>query len=559
MSTAVHTSDQAPSPIAVAGEPSSVALLITIVASVASVAMVLLFRDIWRTISPHPGVFAIFLALTLALQLASVDVYGRGRFGFGGAGLLALGFAFGPGAAVITLARTRQRVHRAIFNAGALALASGAGAGAYRLIGADHWTTLARLGPAALGGALFLVLNIGLLSTVMSLSENRSVGEIWRGRFRWITPYYLASGPLGLALVIAYQKTGVTGLVAFALPPAFMMLSVRQYLEKTRQSVEEVRQANEELSHANVTLAERNEDLRELFEFAGGLAARAHDRNTLVSFAQLSLSRMTGTQARISGDPDDGQFALEAGGARVGSLELTGTALDVQRWERLREAILPQLATALESTDLIEQVRKKHLATIAALSRSMEAKDYYTGGHTERVSEVAVAIARRLDFDGADLDAIEIGALLHDIGKIGIPERILHKAGPLDDEEWKVMKEHPVISDYILSEVDLHPFVRQIARWSHERVDGKGYPDGLSGEQIPLPARIALVADAYDALTSDRPYRRGRHVAAAIEELREHAGTQFCARCVSALEDVWREEPHLLGAGHLRAVQAGAA
>src|SRR5207248_2303881 len=167
---------------------------------------------------------------------------------------------------------------------------------------------------------------------------------------------------------------------------------------------------------------------------------------------------------------------------------------------------------------------------------------------TERVAEVAVSLARRLGYTGVDLDAIEIGALLHDIGKIGIPERILHKPGGLDTDEWKVMREHPIISDFILAEIDLHPFVRQIARHSHERLDGTGYPDGLAGEDIPLPARIVLVADAFDALTSARPYRAARPVLAALAEIREHAGTQFCPSVVDALEELSRSEPALLAA-----------
>jgi putative nucleotidyltransferase with HDIG domain len=189
----------------------------------------------------------------------------------------------------------------------------------------------------------------------------------------------------------------------------------------------------------------------------------------------------------------------------------------------------------------------------------MEAKDYYTGGHTERVSQVAVALARRLGYTGEELDAIEIGALLHDIGKIGIPERILHKPGPLDEEEWKVMREHPIISEYILSEIDLNPIVLQVARSSHERIDGAGYPDGLRGDQIPLPARIVLAADALDALTSDRPYRSARTVSAAMEELRSHAGTQFCPKVIEALDAVYRAEPQILGAAALRAVGEAAA
>ena len=117
------------------------------------------------------------------------------------------------------------------------------------------------------------------------------------------------------------------------------------------------------------------------------------------------------------------------------------------------------------------------------------------------------------------------------------------------------MKEHPVISDYILSGIDLHPIVRQIVRSSHERVDGKGYPDGLAGGEIPLPARIVLVADAFDALTSDRPYRAARDVTAARAELLAHSGTQFCPRVIAALEQLYREEPHVLASGdHLAAV-----
>jgi putative nucleotidyltransferase with HDIG domain len=176
----------------------------------------------------------------------------------------------------------------------------------------------------------------------------------------------------------------------------------------------------------------------------------------------------------------------------------------------------------------------------------MEAKDYYTGGHTERVSGIAVALAERLGFSGAQLDAIEIGALLHDIGKIGVPERILHKPGPLSDEEWKVMKDHPLISEYILQTVDLDPIVLQIARSSHERIDGRGYPDGLAGDAIPLPARIVFVADAFDALTSNRPYRPARSVPATLEELRAHTGTQFCPKVMAVLELIHHEQPSVL-------------
>jgi putative nucleotidyltransferase with HDIG domain len=370
----------------------------------------------------------------------------------------------------------------------------------------------------------------------MSLADGSNFVEVWQERFRWLIPYYLCAGPLALALTVAYEKIGVIGLLAFTLPPAAMMFSVRQYVSRTRQSVDEVRAANDELKAANVQLAARNDDLQALFHFAGGLAARAHDRASLTAYAEDALTRLSGAAAKIDLGEGAGGIDLVAGGTRIGSLHIDeAPQLEGERWNRLRGAILPQLATAIESAGLIEEVRKKLVETVGALARSMEAKDYYTGGHTERVSDVAVALARRLGYEGLELDAVEIGALLHDIGKIGIPERILHKPGPLDDEEWKVMKEHPVISEYILQEVDLDPIVLQIARSSHERMDGKGYPDGLPGSEIPLAARIIFVCDAFDAMTSERSYARAMTPETAFAELQRCAGTQFDSGAVAAL------------------------
>src|SRR5204863_5262406 len=144
-------------------------------------------------------------------------------------------------------------------------------------------------------------------------------------------------------------------------------------------------------------------------------------------------------------------------------------------------------------------LRRAHKDTIAALSRSMEAKDLYTGGHTERVAAVAEGLARRLGFRDDELEAIEIGALLHDIGKIGVPGQVLRKEGPLTDDEWELVKSHPLISDYILSELDLHPFVRQCARSSHERIEGTGYSEGVGCEEISVRARMGVVGRSLGA------------------------------------------------------------
>jgi putative nucleotidyltransferase with HDIG domain len=545
-------------------DPSRVTNFITLVACVASVVFAVSVMGSWHAVAEAPLAFAAFALLTLILQVIVVDVYGRGTLSYSGTGLLATAIAFGVGpamsvavlAAVLLMIRMRSPLHRGLFNAANFALSVAAGGYVYNLFSVSGESTFVRLGPSLLAGAAYCIVNVGLLTLVMSFAEGLRPLAIWNERFRWFTPYYLVSGPLAVALTSAYTSVGLVGMLAFTMPPAMMMLSIRQYVSRTRQAVEDVRNANDELQLANAALEERNDDLHELFEFAGGLAARGHDRESLVGFAQEALSKLTGTHVRVNiGLAEAGGQLLVAGGQPLGSVSLQDSAAyDESRWRRLRDALLPQLATALESAELVEQVRKTHLQTIAALSRSMEAKDCYTGGHTERVATVSVALARRLGFSGAELDAVEIGALLHDIGKIGIPERILHKPLPLDDDEWQVMRQHPIISESILSEVELPEIVLQIARSSHERMDGRGYPDALPGADIPLAARIVLVADAFDALTSDRPYRRGRHVAAAFVELREHVGTQFCPSVIEALETVLLEEPSVLGAVELRAV-----
>ena len=543
-------------------------VLISLVASTAAAVIAVTAGDAWRAVSPRPWAFLAFVGLTIVLQLVQVEVYNRGATSFASAGLLAVGFTFTVGTAMavgallgmIVFVARRGRLNRAVFDAAQFSLAAGAGALVFSATGARDWPPAAQLAPAFAASAAYMLVNVPLLTAAMSMAEGRRPVDIWSERFRWLTPYYLCAGPLGLSLTVAYDKVGITGLLAFTLPPAAMMFSVRQYVTRTRTSVEEVREANEQLRRANATLAERNEDLQALFQFAGGLAARAHDRDSLTGYAEEALARLAGTTVSLSFDEVDAGVGLFSGGKRIAAVHLgEQPGIEAERWSRLRDAILPQLATAIESAGLVEEVRKKHVETIRALARSMEAKDYYTGGHTERVSDIAVAIGRRLGYSGVELDAIEIGALLHDIGKIGIPERILHKPGPLDEEEWKVMREHPIISEYILQDVDLHPIVLQVARSSHERIDGQGYPDGKAGDEIPLPARIVLVADAFDALTSDRPYRSARTVGAALDELRAHTGTQFCPKVIGALEALYREQPALLGGATLRAVGDAAA
>jgi diguanylate cyclase (GGDEF)-like protein/putative nucleotidyltransferase with HDIG domain len=172
---------------------------------------------------------------------------------------------------------------------------------------------------------------------------------------------------------------------------------------------------------------------------------------------------------------------------------------------------------------------------IEALAVALLERDRYTGEHSEAVIDMSGAVARNLGLNAIEVERIKSAALLHDIGKVAIPDEILHKPGPLTDDEWRLMKEHPVIGERILRVLPGLGTVARIVRHEHERWDGRGYPDGLAGEEIPLGSRIIIAADTYHAITSDRPYRAARSHSAAVEELTNCAGTQFDPNVTAAL------------------------
>jgi putative nucleotidyltransferase with HDIG domain len=176
-----------------------------------------------------------------------------------------------------------------------------------------------------------------------------------------------------------------------------------------------------------------------------------------------------------------------------------------------------------------------HTRTLAsALARAVDAKDSYTRSHCQTVSQLAATIATELGFTGERLGRMRLAGLLHDVGKIGVPDAILNKPAKLTDDEYAVMKAHSVLGCDIVRAADM-PLEAKWVRHHHERFDGRGYPDGLAGDDIPLESRIILVADAFEAMTSDRPYRKAPGPEVAVAELRRHAGTQFDPQVVAAL------------------------
>jgi len=200
------------------------------------------------------------------------------------------------------------------------------------------------------------------------------------------------------------------------------------------------------------------------------------------------------------------------------------------------------LILARRSFELYTKMRKIYLDTIRALATAIDAKDPYTKGHSERVAKMALALAQELNLPEREIEKIEYTALLHDIGKIGVDERILGKDDGLTDEEYKKIKEHTITGAKIIEPVDFLKDSYKAIYHHHERYDGDGYPDGIKEQDIPLSARIISVADAYDAMGSDRPYRKKLKQDKIMKELAEQSGKQFDPKIVKALISVLNRE-----------------
>jgi putative nucleotidyltransferase with HDIG domain len=248
----------------------------------------------------------------------------------------------------------------------------------------------------------------------------------------------------------------------------------------------------------------------------------------LAVFGSLWLSRtLTDPIKRVAGDIATMTAARDFGR----TLDVSGTSRELDALATAFNELMGGLTAAEAET------QSAYLGAIRALAAALDARDPYTAGHSERVSALSVLIARQLSLSEAEVDIIRLGALLHDIGKIGVADHILRKPGPLSADEFEQIRRHPGLGARILRKVPfLEPHLA-IVELHHERPDGKGYPFGLLGDNIPLDARIVHVADAFDAMTSARAYRPARAASVALVELQRYSGTQFDPASVDALRE----------------------
>jgi putative nucleotidyltransferase with HDIG domain len=260
----------------------------------------------------------------------------------------------------------------------------------------------------------------------------------------------------------------------------------------------------------------------------------------------------TGRPAMVNDTARDPDYLRTATGTDPGSelslpivvAETNWGVLNLEQRERgafdeedllLAHVIAGQIGAAIHRCQLVGELEDAFLTTIGVISDAVEMQDAYTASHANEVAELAVAVGERLGVEGVELDRLRYGALLHDVGKIGIPAEILRKPGPLTPEERLRMDEHTAIGARMLERIPFLAPVAPLVRSAHERHDGRGYPDGLAGEEIPRGAMVIATCDAFHAMTSDRSYRKAMTVTDAEAELRAHSGTQFEPGVVDAL------------------------
>ncbi len=222
------------------------------------------------------------------------------------------------------------------------------------------------------------------------------------------------------------------------------------------------------------------------------------------------------------------------------ALEHQDLIVSKQRYENHLEELVEQRTAELDQA--LASLENAYRSTLKALTSALETRDSETHGHSERVVTYSLRLGRECGLDSVHMKALEFGSLLHDIGKIGVPDAILRKPAKLTEEEWVLMREHPLHGQQILRGIEFLNRASCVVAQHHEKWDGSGYPLGLAGEDIDICARIFAVADAFDAITSDRVYRRGKSYEAAAQELDEWAGRQFDARVVEAFHRVPKED-----------------
>jgi diguanylate cyclase (GGDEF)-like protein/putative nucleotidyltransferase with HDIG domain len=555
----------------------------------------------WFAVTPHKtetllGLAALLTASTLADRFpVPVEGVERGvslSFVFGVASIVLFGWAAGLLvvflAPCITQLLEKRPPLRIAYNVSVLTLAAtAAGMAAEPLRGEAPSDVLACVGAAA--SAQYAV-NLLLITAIVAVSSRNSLaGLAWKNVRLTIVPFSLMASA-ALMLVVLWQRSPflsvalVGPLLAIQLYQRAIVRALRamrlaltdpltglgnhrhfhERLERELQhahekrlplslclvDIDDFKRINDRFGHPAgdrvlSRLAERLRQSGEAFRLGGdefALLLPGYDENEALIAATSVVERISALQldqlgpvtvsAGVATSPvhgaDRDELIRLADGALYWAKEYGKNRVRAYRPDEIELAELKRLASGTD--------RAARFRAAASLARAVDARDAYTGSHSQRVAELAARMARRLGLPEEDVELTRLAASLHDLGKLAIPEEILRKPGPLTGPERMVLERHPQIGFRMLESLGVDP----VADWvlhHHERWDGSGYPDGVSGEQIPLGARIIFVADAFDAMTSERVYRRRVAPTEAIAELKRCAGTQFDPQIVDAIAE----------------------
>lgn len=414
--------------------------------------------------------------------------------------------------------------------------------------------------------------------------DGRYIAGMTGGRCEMAAPLIVEGEVVGVLdaeadAVDGFDEEDLSLFQIFASDVAVAIRNARQFASLARanatleEHVAEIERMNQELSiyadqisRTNLDLEARVRELGTIYEASQTITSSLDLSETLKTIVEMTRVIINASSSAIRlldeesdelrargapGSPDSGLGAdsgsleaapiakssftgphietpLRIGDRTIGFFELGREEVEFNDEEkRMLRTLASQAAIAIENSRLFERTQRTYYETIRGLAEALEARDAYTRGHSERVTRYALAIAEAMDLSPEDCRIIEHAGLLHDIGKIGISDTILHKTTKLSQEDRLVIEHHPIFGDTILGPIKFLHHVQQVVKHHHEHYDGGGYPAGLAGDAIPLSARIICVADSYDAMTSDRPYRLALARAEAVSELMRHRGTQF--------------------------------
>ena len=407
---------------------SKLKIFIVVVTALAIALFIYLIPSL-RSLSNIWPVLVFFLAISVFAEFIPVDLPVGGVISIGFPIDFVLILVYGPALAMLITAlgaligeaiERKRSWYKIMFNTSQFALTAGIAGLIYQytggIIGFQNFFKF--IVPAALCAFIYCLINLILVTMVISFDQGSRFTAVWRTNFQEILPTYLAEAPLGFLMAIVYVEVGIFGILLFFLP----------------------------------------------------------------------------------------------------------------------------LLLARRSFELYTKMRKMYIETIRALAAAIDAKDPYTKGHSERVTQTSVSLARELNLSEREIENIEYTALLHDIGKIGIDDSILGKKSSLTSQEFDKIKEHTIMGAKIIEPVDFLKNSYKAIYHHHEKYNGKGYPDGLKSEDIPILARIIAVADAYDAMGSDRPYRKKLNKDKILKELKDQSGKQFDPEVVKALISILDRE-----------------